>query len=561
MKKLINQLLLIVALLGAAVSVSSCLGDLDNPTKTEEQLTPEQVLTAAQQEGATINVSFTYKGIDYKASFEKGEKDENEYKLIAFTSSQASTMAEALKLAGFTPYLNTRIPDDWTTEQFEQYLEELDKEEPGEGDDFEDEGDEDYDPDFYSDDDDDEGDDDDDEGDDDEPAGTRQGTRAVNSSMPLDYDLGLITSSNDDLVNVEIKTVTGEATVSGDTGFTINYISTKSRSRVVVLKTTYSREEKKIIKKVKLSADQKKCNRGDVIKLQASIICNKDFPFSSDIIKNLSWASNKPEIASLTFTNDLRKEPGSGSHNNYMLYSEAEVTGHRGGKATIYFYVNNKKATITITVNKINVDSVKINIDTISLCKDQKYQLVPTFFPDYATKKNLKWWSSNKQLARVNSKGVVSTNKNMATSQNTYAGDVYIYCTAKNGTSKESDDHTDSCKITVLNQFANGIPVKKVTVSPTKKTLKIGETLQLEATIIPVQATNQELIWASNKPEIATVDENGLVTAIRYGSAVITATTVDGGKVAKCSITVKYQESPSLDPSGGYEDGEDPTKP
>ena len=67
-----------------------------------------------------------------------------------------------------------------------------------------------------------------------------------------------------------------------------------------------------------------------------------------------------------------------------------------------------------------------------------------------------------------------------------------------------------------------------------------GETLQLNAFITPEDATNKTLAWASSKPDVATVDENGLVTGVSVGSATITAMTTDGSNLsASCQVTVK----------------------
>lgn len=67
-----------------------------------------------------------------------------------------------------------------------------------------------------------------------------------------------------------------------------------------------------------------------------------------------------------------------------------------------------------------------------------------------------------------------------------------------------------------------------------------GETLQLTAVITPEDATNKTVNWASSNPNVATVDENGLVTACSLGTTTITAVTTDGSNLsASCMVTVK----------------------
>jgi uncharacterized protein YjdB len=92
---------------------------------------------------------------------------------------------------------------------------------------------------------------------------------------------------------------------------------------------------------------------------------------------------------------------------------------------------------------------------------------------------------------------------------------------------------TATCLVTVTNVSVTG-----VTVSPTSETIGTGGTTQLTATVSPTNALNKTVSWSSGDPTIATVSTSGLVTGIATGSAIITATTQDGGKTATCSITV-----------------------
>lgn len=81
-------------------------------------------------------------------------------------------------------------------------------------------------------------------------------------------------------------------------------------------------------------------------------------------------------------------------------------------------------------------------------------------------------------------------------------------------------------------------PVTSVTLNKTSARLIAGKTLQLIATVNPSDADNTDVTWKSNNTSIATVSSNGMVTARAKGSATITATAVDGGKSASCTITV-----------------------
>ena len=83
------------------------------------------------------------------------------------------------------------------------------------------------------------------------------------------------------------------------------------------------------------------------------------------------------------------------------------------------------------------------------------------------------------------------------------------------------------------------IPVSSITLNETEKTLYVGDSLQLVATVNPSEATKKQVSWSSSNEDVATVDENGLVNAIAVGGATITASAIDGSNVyGTCSITV-----------------------
>ncbi len=91
----------------------------------------------------------------------------------------------------------------------------------------------------------------------------------------------------------------------------------------------------------------------------------------------------------------------------------------------------------------------------------------------------------------------------------------------------------------VLSQDEDAVPVTGVTLDNTALSLIEGEKGKLTATVAPVNATNKTVSWASNKPEIASVDQNGNLTANKDGEAEITVTTQDGSFTAKCTVTIE----------------------
>jgi uncharacterized repeat protein (TIGR02543 family) len=84
----------------------------------------------------------------------------------------------------------------------------------------------------------------------------------------------------------------------------------------------------------------------------------------------------------------------------------------------------------------------------------------------------------------------------------------------------------------------NPIEVTGITLNLTKLELKEGESQNLVATVEPEDATNKNVAFTSTDTTVATVDGTGKVTAVKAGTATITATTEDGGKTATCEVTV-----------------------
>jgi uncharacterized protein YjdB len=82
------------------------------------------------------------------------------------------------------------------------------------------------------------------------------------------------------------------------------------------------------------------------------------------------------------------------------------------------------------------------------------------------------------------------------------------------------------------------IPVQSVSLKKGSTSITKGNTETLTATVLPSDASNKSVNWTSSNTSVATVDANGLVTAVEIGTATITATTADGGFTASCMITV-----------------------
>ena len=96
-----------------------------------------------------------------------------------------------------------------------------------------------------------------------------------------------------------------------------------------------------------------------------------------------------------------------------------------------------------------------------------------------------------------------------------------------------------------------GASVTGVTINPASVELAQGETFQLNAVIEPANAENKEVTWKSADESIASVDENGMITAGNTeGKTKVTVTTIDGGFTADCEVTVtKATATPEPEPT------------
>lgn len=99
---------------------------------------------------------------------------------------------------------------------------------------------------------------------------------------------------------------------------------------------------------------------------------------------------------------------------------------------------------------------------------------------------------------------------------------------------------SDSKSLSITINPAANVPVESVSLNHTELSLTEGDIDTLTATVEPDNATDQNVIWSSSDNTVATVDENGKVTAVAAGTATITVTTVDQNKTATCTVTVTH---------------------
>ena len=98
------------------------------------------------------------------------------------------------------------------------------------------------------------------------------------------------------------------------------------------------------------------------------------------------------------------------------------------------------------------------------------------------------------------------------------------------------------CNIEETRAIPKLVRASAIELSDSEKKLNVGKSFTITATVKPDNAWNRTVTWSSSDPSIATVDENGTVTAIADGEAIITAESADG-VTAECKVTVEKKES------------------
>lgn len=156
----------------------------------------------------------------------------------------------------------------------------------------------------------------------------------------------------------------------------------------------------------------------------------------------------------------------------------------------------------------------KTRIDTF---KGENVTVVATVIPETAENKNLIWESSDPEVASVDENGVVTAHKNGTAliSCSTEVGGFKAYCTVVVSTKPE-----------------------KIMLDYTERDIYTTKSVTLEAIVYPESANDKSVKWASSNKLVATVDQNGKVTGVGAGTAIITATTNVGGLVDKCVVNV-----------------------
>jgi len=199
------------------------------------------------------------------------------------------------------------------------------------------------------------------------------------------------------------------------------------------------------------------------------------------------------------------------------------ITALKAGKTTVTAVSDDeaspKKASCQVTVLQ-PVTGLSLNQSAVELAKGKNIKLEAVAAPQDASNQKVEWESSDKTVAMVNANGLVTAKSK---------GTAVIYAHAKDGSGI-----TAACQVEVF------LPVTRVTLEKKTLTLNVTEkSSALDVSIAPEGAKYQAVGWSSDDEEVATVDANGIITAVKAGKAKITVASEESpSKSASLTVTV-----------------------
>lgn len=197
-----------------------------------------------------------------------------------------------------------------------------------------------------------------------------------------------------------------------------------------------------------------------------------------------------------------------------------KVTALKDGTTTITATVGKFSAKCELTVQEVKLTGIELDNTELSLAKGESSKALHVIYnPENTTDdKTVTWTSADEKIATVKD-GVVTAKS---------VGNTTITATV--------GKHTATCNVAVTSKLTS----IEITPDRDTKNLEVGDKVNMEVTYAPADTTDvREVVWESMDTNIATVDENGVVTAVAGGTTKIAATSkADSSIKAECDIKV-----------------------
>ena len=244
------------------------------------------------------------------------------------------------------------------------------------------------------------------------------------------------------------------------------------------------------------------------------------------VMELFDYKNVNERLASFDFigneTNTVMKSIGAMSGGIYIL------------KVSNYCYSGVKYSfCINSVYSDINVTGVDLNLNSINMAVGENKTLTAAIIPSNATNKNVTWATSDKSIATVDGNGEVYA---------VSAGEAMITVTTIDG------GYTATALIIVGEEEASSDRVTGLVIEPETMNLSEGDISNLTAVVYPVTAKNRNVTWKSSNESVVIVDASGKIYAVSGGTAIVYATTEDGGFVASALIKVTTDASEVVAP-------------
>lgn len=269
-------------------------------------------------------------------------------------------------------------------------------------------------------------------------------------------------------------------------------------------------------------------NKEDVLTLAHYNVLKKELPTPSSInkkplieieAKRITLEKNKSYQIKVKYNqNNINiVEWKSSNEEIAVVDSLGKITGVGGGNTTISATTSTGEI-ISVKIKVIVMPTgVILDKNSLEMKRGESNNLIASVSPSDAYDKTVTYKSENTNIVTVDNNGAVKAIN---------GGNTTISVTTING-------------ITTTIPVSVTVPVTNISLNKTKIEMDKGKTTSLTATIAPSDATNKDVIWKSSNTKVATVDANGVITAIGNGTVIITAVSKENSNIStSCTIEV-----------------------
>lgn len=200
---------------------------------------------------------------------------------------------------------------------------------------------------------------------------------------------------------------------------------------------------------------------------------------------------------------------------------------------------SNKIRIVSGSPNATKVSSIGLDTVTSNWTIGKTGIFSATILPSDATDSTVTWTSSDPNIATVDDGGIVTAKAK---------GTVTITATANDGSGvSQSKTITVNDQNSTNSTTSTDVKITQITIDGNSSITTIGGIISLTPNILPNTATNKSVTWTSSNPSVANVNNQGVITAISNGNAIITVTANDGSNITSTkTITVTGQTSNNI---------------